>query len=49
VRARLTNALPGLAHYFGIRPWDIGRLSPRELNRFVEELADIVRESKKRG
>jgi len=47
VRARLTNSLPGLAHYFDIKPWEVGSLTPRELNRFLEELDDIAAEMRK--
>jgi hypothetical protein len=33
--------LPGLAHWFGIRPWDIDDLTFGELDMFVQALGKL--------
>lgn len=42
MRARIGPSLPGLAHFFGVRPWEVGLLTPGELIDMLEELADIA-------
>lgn len=41
MRARLLEAWPGLSHYFGLHPWDVGRLTGPELLRYLSELKAI--------
>lgn len=41
MRAGLLAAQPGLAHYFGIRPWEIERLSFVELAEFLTALGQF--------
>lgn len=47
IRARLLQLWPNLSHYFGIKPWEVGRLTVPELNeyqRWIKELADQQRD-----
>ena len=41
MRRQLRAALPGLAHWFGIRPWDIDDLTFGELDMFVQALGKL--------
>jgi len=41
VRRQLRAALPGLAHWFGIRPWEIDDLTFGELDMFVQALGKL--------
>jgi hypothetical protein len=45
VRAALLESWPGLTHYFGIRPLDVGAYSLPELDRYVAALAEIDAEA----
>jgi hypothetical protein len=33
---------PDLSHFFGIHPWDTGRLSGAELAKYLETLDDLA-------
>lgn len=46
MRAALIEAWPGLSHWFGIHPWDVGRLSVVELAQYIEALDDLARRSR---
>lgn len=46
IRAVLVQHGPNLAHYFGIRPWELGRLSLVELRTFINALEDIAWEQR---
>lgn len=41
MRRQLREALPGLAHWFGIRPWEVEELSYGELDVFVKALGKL--------
>jgi len=47
VRARLVDVWPALSHHFDIHPWDVERLTFRELNAYVKALNDLAREQQK--
>lgn len=38
MRAVLLDALPTLAHFYGVMPWDIDRLTPLELGKLLDSL-----------
>ena len=42
MRARLLPAWPNLSHYFGLMPWDVGRLTAPELKGYLDALDDIA-------
>jgi len=41
VRRQLRAALPGLAHWFGIRPWEVEDLTFGEIDMFVQALGKL--------
>lgn len=41
MRRQLRPALPGLAHWFGIRPWEVDDLTFDELDVFVKALEKL--------
>lgn len=41
MRAALIESWPALSYLFGIRPWEMGQLSPQELVVYVEAAADM--------
>lgn len=43
MRARLAPAWPGLAHFFGLYPDDIGRFSVQEWSVYLAALDEIKR------
>jgi hypothetical protein len=47
VRAALLESWPGLTHYFGIRPPDVGAYSVAELERYVDALREIDAEARR--
>jgi hypothetical protein len=36
VRASLLNVWPDLSHLFGLHPWDLDRLTPHELESYLD-------------
>lgn len=40
MRAVLLDALPTLAHFYGLMPWDVDRLTPLELRAMLDALPD---------
>ena len=42
LRPRSCPGGPALSLHFGIRPWELDRLSPAELNEYPEALADLA-------
>jgi hypothetical protein len=36
LRAAALERLPSLAHFYGLMPWDLDRLSPVELEQFLD-------------
>ncbi len=41
MRRRLRAALPGLAHWFGIRPWEVEDLTFGEIDVLVQALGKL--------
>jgi len=40
LRAAYFERLPGLAHMFNIRPWEVGLLTPAEREFFIDQLPE---------
>lgn len=38
MRAALEEAWPALSHLYGLRPWDTERLTPGELNAYMDDI-----------
>lgn len=49
MRAALLPAWPGLSMHFGIRPWEIGMLTPLELTGYLDALEEMAREANAHG
>lgn len=41
MRRELRQALPGLAHYFGIRPWEVEDLTYGEITEFLRLMKQL--------
>lgn len=41
MRRQLRQALPGLAHYFGIRPWEVEDLTYGEITEFLRLMKQL--------
>ena len=42
MRAALLQRWPELSAVYGLRPWDTGRLTPREMRAYLERLPDLL-------
>lgn len=47
MRAAIGPRLPLLAHFFGVHPWDVDRLSAREIRFYLDALDDLEQERKR--
>lgn len=36
-RRALADEMPALSHFYGLKPWDVMRLTRRELNEYREQ------------
>jgi len=43
VRAAARRSWPSLTYHFGIKPWEVGRLSAGELNEYLAALEELNR------
>lgn len=44
MRRALRKRLPALTHFYGLRPWEVERLSFGELAEYLDQLAAYERE-----
>ena len=42
MRRVAVNRLPALAHFFGIRPWDLDRLTAPEIEACIDALDELT-------
>lgn len=42
MRRRLLKAWPALSYHFGLRPWDVDRLSMDELNEYLVQIPKVA-------
>lgn len=42
IRRRLASRWPALSHWFGLKPWDVDRLTPLELANYERALDELM-------